>query len=208
MATLRDCDPRELRFAEEYVIDLNASQAAIRAGYSVRTANVIGPELLSKPRIALAVATMKEERAERVRITADRTLVEIARLSFATLTDIMNDDGSILPLKDWPQAVKAAVTSVKVRTDDTGSTITEVRLADKTKALTLLAKHLGLVSDRRDTTTDISELLKAVLLAIQDHRQPRPVMPDAEWAPLPPAPRAHGHHHALPAPPGVEEADP
>ena len=96
---------------------------------------------------------------------------------------------------------------MKVRTDATGTTITEVKIADKSKMLTLLARHLGLISDRRDSATDISDLLKSVLLEIHEHNQARTATPEAEWVPLPPGPRANGHHHALPAPPGVEKAD-
>ena len=102
--------------------------------------------------------------------------------------------------------MKKAVTALKVRTDATGAQILDVKFADKGKMLPLLARHLGLIRDQRDAG-EISELLKAVLLEMHEHSQARTATPEAEWAPLPPEPRAHGHHHALPAPPGVEEAD-
>lgn len=62
--------PKQQRFVEEYLVDLNATQAAIRAGYSRRTARAIGAENLTKPDIAAAIASAKEERAERVRVNA------------------------------------------------------------------------------------------------------------------------------------------
>ena len=200
-------DPREARFIQEYLVDLNASGAARRAGYSAHTATEQGCELLSKPHVQAQVALAEAERAERTQITAEKALVEIARLAFVDATSILAADGTLLPVQDWPIAVKKAVTAVKVRTDATGTTITEVKIADKSKMLTLLARHLGLISDRRDSATDISDLLKSVLLELHEHSQARTAPPEAEWAPVPPAPRAHGHHHALPALPGVEEAD-
>jgi len=200
-------DPREARFIQEYLVDLNASGAARRAGYSAHTATEQGCELLSKPHVQAQVALAEAERAERTQITAEKALVEIARLAFVDATSILAADGTLLPVQDWPIAVKKAVTAVKVRTDATGTTITEVKIADKSKMLTLLARHLGLISARRDSATDISDLLKSVLLELHEHSQARTAPPEAEWAPVPPAPRAHGHHHALPAPPGVEEAD-
>lgn len=200
-------DPREARFVQEYLVDLNASGAARRAGYSAHTATEQGCELLSKPHVQAQVALAEAERAERTQITAEKALVEIARLAFVDATSILAADGTLLPVQDWPIAVKKAVTAVKVRTDATGTTITEVKIADKSKMLTLLARHLGLISDRRDSATDISDLLKSVLLELHEHSQARTAPPEAEWAPVPPAPRAHGHHHALPALPGVEEAD-
>ena len=93
---------------------------------------------------------------------------------------------------------------VKVRTDQAGAQILDVKFADKGKMLTLLARHLGLISDRRDTS-EISDLLRAVLLEFEERRQPHDVTPEADWTPLPPAERPHGHHQVLPAPPGVDD---
>ena len=200
-------DLREARFVQEYLVDLNQTAAARRAGYSTTNATDQGRVLLQKPDIRAAIAIAEAERAERTQITADCTLLEIARLAFADVTTILHEDGTLKPVQDWPIAVKKAVTAVKVRTNATGTAITEVKIADKSKMLTLLARHLGLISDRRDSATDISDLLKSVLLELHEHSQARTAPPEAEWAPVPPAPRAHGHHHALPAPPGVEEAD-
>jgi phage terminase small subunit len=200
-------DPREARFIQEYLLDLNAAGAARRAGYSAHTATEQGYELLSKPHVQAQVALAEAERAERTQITAEKALVEIARLAFVDATRIFADDGTLLPVQDWPIAVKKAVTALKVRTDATGAQILEVKFADKGKMLTLLARHLGLISDRRDAPMDISDLLKSVLLEMQEREgsAARTATPEAEWAPLPPAPRAHGHHHALPAPPGVDD---
>lgn len=74
--------PKQQRFVGEYLVDLNATQAAIRAGYSARTAGKIGSENLSKPEIAAAVSAAQDERAKRTGITADRVLQELALIAF------------------------------------------------------------------------------------------------------------------------------
>jgi phage terminase small subunit len=73
---------QQLRFVDEYLLDLNAAQAAIRAGYSARTAYTVGPRLLRDPRIAAAVSAAQAARSERTGITADRVLGELNRLAF------------------------------------------------------------------------------------------------------------------------------
>ncbi len=66
--------PKQQRFVEEYLIDLNATQAAIRAGYSARNADKIGPELLGKTRVAEAVKAAQQARTERTAITQDEVI--------------------------------------------------------------------------------------------------------------------------------------
>ena len=70
----RKLTPRQERFAKEYLVDLNATQAAIRAGYSAKTANRIGPELLGKTCVAAAIARQKEKRAAKIELTAEKVL--------------------------------------------------------------------------------------------------------------------------------------
>ena len=72
--------PKQERFVEEYLVDLNATQAAVRAGYSEKTAQMIGSENLSKPMIAAAVAAAQAERSERTEITQDYVLSEIVQV--------------------------------------------------------------------------------------------------------------------------------
>ena len=72
------------RFVEEYLIDLNATQAAIRAGYSAKTAGSIGEEILKKPEIQEAIQAAMKARSERTEITADRVLKELGRIAFLT----------------------------------------------------------------------------------------------------------------------------
>ena len=81
--------PKQARFVEEYLFDLNAAQAAIRAGYRADNARSIGFENLTKPDIREAIEAAKRERSARTGVTADRVVQEIARVAFSSLRDVM-----------------------------------------------------------------------------------------------------------------------
>lgn len=137
-------------FIEEYLIDLNATQAAIRAGYSPQTAYSIGQENLNKPEIKNALEKAMAERSRRTGINADRVLTELAKMAFVNPKDVINmKDGSVL--NDAVPDDLACIQSVKIKTSysDTGETIEkEVKLYDKKACLELLGKHLGLFTDK------------------------------------------------------------
>jgi len=105
---------KQERFVEEYLIDLNSTQAAIRAGYSVKSAGKIGPELLGKTRISEAITKKKAERSKRTGITADRVLEEYAKIAFANADDIIDfKTGRIKPFATKDDL--ATIQSVKVK---------------------------------------------------------------------------------------------
>lgn len=144
-------------FCNEYLIDLNATQAAIRAGYSPNTSHVIGTENLGKPEINERVQELMALRSERTRISADRVLHEIARLGFSDLRDYFTPDNGILKVTALDDNAAAALQSMKVTKkvvdyDDEGNAIVgevvEFKLADKSKNLELLGRHLALFNDK------------------------------------------------------------
>ncbi len=142
--------PKQERFTEEYLIDLNATQAAIRAGYSVRTANEQGSRLLSNVSVRARIDEALAERSRRTGINQDRVIRELARLAFVNAPDVINMDEAMIRVDASPDDT-AAITSVKVKRipGETGDGVErEIRLADKLKALELLGKHLGMFSDR------------------------------------------------------------
>ena len=147
MAKLND---RQQRFVDEYLIDLNATQAAIRAGYSVKTAKDIGCENLAKPNIQEAIAKEMAERSKRIGINQDRVVQELARMAFVKITDIADRNGLI---KDSAtEDDLACIESIKVKRSKTDngslSEEREVKIASKVKALELLGKHLGMWNDK------------------------------------------------------------
>lgn len=143
---------RQQRFVDEYLVDLNATQAAIRAGYSPRTAGEMGAENLKKPHIALAIQEAQQARANRTEITADRVLKGIARLAFSDIRNMFTPDGRLRAVTDLDDATAAAVSSVKVVTRPAGENpdgtreveyVHEIKLTNKDASLDKLMRHLG-----------------------------------------------------------------
>lgn len=144
---------KQQRFVEEYLIDLNATQAAIRAGYKPDNAQQMGSENLSKPVISAAIAKAMAERSKRTGINQDRVLHELARIGFAKITDIIDPDtAKILP--EASEDDLACIQSIKIKPGEFG-TEREVKLYDKKAALIELGKHLGLFKDRLELDADL-----------------------------------------------------
>ena len=144
---------KQKRFVEEYLIDLNATQAAIRAGYSPDTAGSIGAENLKKPEIKSRIDKAMAERSKRTGINQDRVLQELARIGFAKITDVVDPEtAEIRP--DASDDDLACIQSIKIRPNEFG-TEREVKLYDKKSALVDIGKHLGLFKDKLELTGDM-----------------------------------------------------
>jgi phage terminase small subunit len=160
---------KQKAFVQEYLIDLNASAAARRAGYSVRTANRIASENLAKPHIQAAIQKAMKEREKRTEITQDKVLQELARIGLADIKDYLSYrtaltqvgvDGDGEPVIDYTSIIEL------VPSDDVdGTVIQEVslsqkgvftfKLQDKMKALELLGRHLGLFTDNVNLSGEV-----------------------------------------------------
>lgn len=143
---------KQKRFVEEYLIDLNATQAAIRAGYSPDTAGSIGNENLKKPEICACVEKAMAERSKRTGVCADRVVQELAKIAFLNLRDLI-DPKTAAVREDASDEDTAALQSIKVKKtySETGESIErEAKAADKLKALELLGRHLGMWNDKLD----------------------------------------------------------
>ena len=141
---------KQKRFVEEYLIDLNATQAAIRAGYSPDTAKSIGSENLTKPDIRAAVDKAEAERSRRTGINQDRVIRELAKVAFLNPVDVIDMDSATIQ-GEANRDDTACIASVKVKnipTDDGAITEREVKTYDKLKALELLGRHLGMFNDK------------------------------------------------------------
>lgn len=144
-------------FCDEYLIDLNATQAAIRAGYSPDTAKEIGCENLTKPNIRAHIDRAMAERSKRTGVNADRVVMELAKIAFINAVDVINADDATLRDDAAPEDT-AAIQSVKVKTIPTkdGEGIErEIKMADKIKALELLGKHLGMFKDKLELSGNL-----------------------------------------------------
>ena len=166
---------KQKRFVEEYLIELNATQAAIRAGYSPNTAKDIGCENLAKPNIRACIDKEIAERSKRTGINQDRVIRELARLAFVNANDVIDMEEATL--KDGAtEDDTAAIASVKVKTIPTkeGEGIErEIKLTDKLKALELLGKHLGMFKDKVeiDATVKSTAKLDSILSQLGDEEE-------------------------------------
>lgn len=138
---------KQKRFVAEYLVDLNATQAAIRAGYSPKTANRIGSQNLSKVDVQAEIEKRRATLRNKLEITQEKVLEELAAIAFANGADFatVNQNGivRITPTSELPDEKRKAVASIKE-----GQWGTEVKVHDKVKALELLAKHLGMFDSK------------------------------------------------------------
>lgn len=146
--------PKQERFVQEYLVDLNATAAAVRAGYSKKTANRIASENLSKPDIQAAIQEAIQKRQERTEITQDMVIQELAKLGFFDIRKLFDEDGEPLDISKLDEDTAAALVGLDVLdvSDSNGNYagfIKKYKMADKIKALELLGKHLG-AWDRQD----------------------------------------------------------
>lgn len=149
--------PKQQLFVKEYLVDLNASAAAIRAGYSAKTAQWIGPRLVTKSHVAAAIAEHQQKRSERTKIDADWVLRTLAAEKTADMADIYADDGSLKPIKEWPMVFRTGiVVGVEAFEEYAGSgadrvavgVVRKVKLSDRLRHIELIGKHVGVQAFR------------------------------------------------------------
>jgi phage terminase small subunit len=154
--------PKQKTFCDEYLIDLNATQAAIRAGYSPDSAKEIGCENLTKPNIRTYIDKEIANRSKRTGINQDRVIRELARIAFVNANDVINMNEATLKA-DATEDDTATIASVKVKTIPTkeGEGVErEIKLADKLKALELLGKHLGMFKENININANVNSTKK------------------------------------------------
>jgi phage terminase small subunit len=149
---------RQERFVEQYVIDLNATAAARRAGYSARTARQQGAENLSKPDIARAIAEGKKRLTDKAALTAERVLLEISRIAFMDARAFFTPAGKLKPISELSEEQGAALAGFDVIVGNTSGSdghmdeIQKLKFCDKVACLEMLAKFCGLLKEKVDHT--------------------------------------------------------
>ena len=143
---------KQQRFVAEYLIDLNQTQAAIRAGYSEKTAAEQASRLLTNVKVAEAIQTAMKARSERTEINADWVLKRLARDATADLADLYTEHGILKPVHEWPIAWRtglvAGIETVQERDGEDAegkpvyATVRKVKLLDRTKLVELIGKHV------------------------------------------------------------------
>ena len=168
--------PNQARFVHEYLVDLNATQAAIRAGYSAKTAQEQSARLLSKAIVKSAVEAAIGKRERRTEVKADQVIAELALLAFSNVQNFVSDDTGrvVLANREVPEDVWRSVSSMrtKITTDKDGnvSRDVELRLWSKTEALKMLGQHLAMFVERMRIEDPDAELAK--LLGVKKEELP------------------------------------
>ncbi|HBO9319441.1 TPA: terminase small subunit [Pseudomonas aeruginosa] len=145
-------------FVDEYLLDLNATQAAIRAGYSTRRAAEIGYQLLQRPEVAQAIQAAMAERSKRTEVEADYVIRRLREIDEMDVLDILEDDGSFRSIRDWPRAWRQFLSGIEIaelfegRGDDRriAGVLRKVKWPDKLRNLELLSRHVGTESAALD----------------------------------------------------------
>lgn len=193
---------KQERFVAEYLIDLNATQAAVRSGYSARTAYSIGQRLLKHVEVDAAIAQAQAQRAARTDITADRVLKELAKVGFSNLSDVAvwgtkevafgyTDDGKQLPAEQigdaalvrYVEAPFLHLTDRDELPENVRAAVSEVsltkdgfkvKLHDKVGALTQMGRHLGMFTDKTELSGPGGTPLTPVLNVTIGDARPKP----------------------------------
>lgn len=158
--------PKQTRFVQEYLVDLNAAQAAIRSGYSAKTAETCGPRLLRNAQVKAAVEAGQAKVHAKLEISAGRVLQELARVGFADIRRLFDEHGNLRPICELDDDTAAAIASIEVEEVVSGDktktkTVTrKIRRHDKNAALTTLARHFRLIGDRIELTGANGEAVK------------------------------------------------
>lgn len=163
-------DKQEL-FAREYLKDLNATQAAIRAGYSEKTARSQANRLLTNVDIENRIAELKASRNEEVGIDAAYVLKRLVEIDQMDVLDILLANGELKPIKDWPKTWRTTLSGMDVTeiAGDTPSLLKKIKWPDKVKNLELLGKHVDVQAFKENIKTEQSGTLEVVNYSPSDY---------------------------------------
>ena len=162
---MADLTAKQQRFVEEYLIDLNATQAAIRAGYAESGASVEGARLLANAKVGAAVSDGLKARSERAAIDADWVLKRLAAEADADIADLYADDGNLKAIKDWPLVWRTGLVAgidvleefetVDGKKERVG-TVRKIKLSDRIKRIELIGKHVWVQAFREQVDLNVS----------------------------------------------------
>jgi phage terminase small subunit len=186
--------PKQLRFVQEFLVDMNATQAAIRAGYSPKTAYSIASENLRKPEVIQALQEARQVLADRLEVTQEKVLLEYARVAFASMDRFMSWNAGRVSLKaseDLTPDEVAAVAEISQTVTEAGGTL-RLKLHEKKGALDSLAKHLGLFKTASAEEVPTLKIIVERLYEL-DGNPPAPPVQRPELSTAAPASPDNGH---------------
>lgn len=157
---------KQQRFVDEYLIDLNATQAAIRTGYAANSAHVTGSRLLSDAKIMAAIEAGRAKLADKLEITQERILNEMAKIGFSDIRKLFSDTGSLKRVEDLDDDAAGCISAIEVVTkrvpgsdDNEVEHTAKIKLWDKGSALLNMGKHLGMFTEKHEVTGKDGESL-------------------------------------------------
>lgn len=174
---------KQRRFVDEYLVDLNATQAAIRAGYSQKTASSQGERLLRNVEVSLAVQEAQAKRSTRVQADADYVLRRLVEIDQMDVLDIMRDDMSLKPVSEWPLVWRRYLSGFDLGEMFEGrgeeremvGVLKKIKWPDKVKNLELLGRHVGVRAFREQVehTGKNGGPVEIATLSKEEYRQAR-----------------------------------
>ncbi len=162
---------RQLRFIDEYQVDANATQAAVRAGYSEKTAKSQGARLLTNVDIVAAIAKAEQVRSERCQYTADQALLDLIPLTDVNVANFITPEGKLAGIAEigkLPWDITAQIVSLKTveKFDQFGNPIieTEFKLHDRVKAITQAGRHRAVQAwaERVEVSHSLADRMAAI----------------------------------------------
>lgn len=143
--------PKQQRFVDEYLIDLNATQACIRAGYSEKLAHTNASKLLQNTTIKNAIQQAMSERQQRTQINADYVLNRLVQIDQLDIADILDNTGNFKPISEWSKEWRLNLSSFEISETADGGFVKKIKFPDKVKNLELLGRHIqvGAWSDKK-----------------------------------------------------------
>lgn len=162
---------KQKAFCYEYLIDLNATQAAIRAGYSEKTAHEQASRLLANVKVEKRIQALMKARKNRLNIDADYVLKRLLDIDQMDVLDILNESGDLKPIKDWPKVWRTTLSGfdiAAIRVDGTEVLLKKIKWPDKIKNLELLGKHVSVqafrdqIKNEHDVVGTLSDLMDDV----------------------------------------------
>lgn len=167
--------PRQEQFVAEYLVDLNATKAAIRAGYSAKTAQMQASRLLSNVMVMNLVSAKRQNLQKATDITAERVLQEVAKLAFFDVRKLLNSDGSPKAITELDDDTARAIQGVELQTVKEGENefalVRKYKVADKNAALEKLMKHLGLF-EKDNSQTNPAQAMAQLLALVNGSKLP------------------------------------
>lgn len=175
MESAKKLNPKQLKFCNEYLKGVSATQAAINAGYSKKTARQTGAEILTKPYIKAYIEERQAKHVEKSEITIERIQQEYARIAFFDVRRIYNPDGTLIPIKDLDDDTAAAISSIESLQElyrgKTTATTKKVKGFDKIRALDGLGKIFGVFKADNEQSAPVVNVLDVSHLSVEQLKE-------------------------------------